>query len=74
MKMSFANACKTYYKKYTIRKNPSHKLKIKGNVSSVISETCAGANKKKTVRSPGTDGLFCFFFIVSFIFSTELKN
>ena len=46
MKMSFANACKTYYKKYTIRKNPSHKLKIKGNVSSVISETCAGANNK----------------------------
>ena len=46
MKMSFANACKTYYKKYTIRKNPSHKLKIKENVSSVISETCAGANKK----------------------------
>ena len=61
MKMSFANACKTYYKKYTIRKNPSHKLKIKGNVSSVISETCAGANKK-------TDGLFCFSLLYHLFF------
>lgn len=74
MKMSFANACKTYYKKYTIRKNPSHKLKIKGNVSSVISETCAGANKKNR-PSVHLEQTVCFVFLYcTFIFSTELKN
>ena len=74
MNMRFANACKTYYKKYTIRKNPSHKLKIKGNVSSVISETCAGANKKTDRPFTWNRRSVLFFFIVSFIFSTELKN
>lgn len=68
MKMSFANACKTYYKKYTIRKNPSHKLKIKGNVSSVISETCAGANNKTDRPFTWNRRLFCFSLLYHLFF------
>lgn len=56
MKMNFVNACKLFYKKYTIRKKLSPKLKIPRNVSSVISESYAG-DKKQTVCLHETDGL-----------------
>ena len=69
MKMSFANACKTYLQEIYNTKIPSHKLKIKGNVSSVnLSESMQALIKKQTVRSPGTDGLFCFSLLYHLFF------